>query len=189
MSIFWSVIAILIILWLYYLYRTGRLEEKKFTSDESVDLRLANAIEKQMTEGTFTLKGAVDLAQKIREEDAFREQFAEVSALVLSANGLDESKHVMQIVRSRYPDFAVAMRHQQIVEQSIDIVEKTKNRQTLESRIEVIRQNQTAMFDALPFEVGQEARDRQSSKIDEMLRDGLSRLKAARSKKEDAPPR
>lgn len=112
-----------------------------------------------------------------------RARFPEVLAIISQAEGYPASKLAMQEVRERYPSFAEAARHMQIVSDSLAIIEKTKVRATLMSRIEVLRTNQTAMYDALPFEVDSEARASQNAQIDAILKDGLERVPEPKKRK------
>lgn len=145
---------------------------------QPVNERLTAVIKEKLTDGTFSMAEAVKIARQTEAEDTYREQFLQVVAIISSADGYPASKEAMNTIRSEYPAFSEAARHLQIIGESIAIVEKTKVRATLESRIDVIRKNQTAMFDALPFDIDQDARDKQVAGINEMLKDGLDRLAA-----------
>lgn len=119
-------------------------------------------------------------------QDDFKTQFFEAFALILSAESYPQNKLAMQEVFERYPAFAEAARHMQIIADSLAIIETTKNRKTLESRVEVVRTNQAAMYDALPFKVDADARAAQDGHIDQVLREGLARLPIPSSLKEGA---
>lgn len=116
-------------------------------------------------------------------DDYNRGRLPEVLAIISQAEGYPASKLAMQEVRERYPSFAEAARHMQIVSDSLAIIEKTKVRATLMSRIEVLRANQTAMYDALPFKVDSEARASHNARIDAILKDGLERVTEPKKRK------
>lgn len=121
------------------------------------------------------LKQEMELAR----EERYRQQFPEVLRLIVSAEGYPAAKQAMKTVLTQYPHFAEAARHMQIVGESLSIIEKTQNRATLESRIAVIQENETAMYQALPFHVDADARAARAAAIDALLQEGLERIQKA----------
>ena len=96
---------------------------------------------------TFGLADAMETVKS----DQLEAEFGQVCELISGAQTADERKAVMQIVLREHPAMAEAARHLQVVLDSIAIMERTKVRKTLDSRFEVAKQNQQAMFDALPY--------------------------------------
>ena len=94
--------------------------------------------------------GLGDAMQAVRNSQ-LEEDFGQVSVMVYAADSAESRKAAMQTIRTEYPDLAEAARHLQVVLDSIAIMERTKVRKTLDSRFEVAKQNQQAMFDALPY--------------------------------------
>lgn len=169
----WSItLGLLVLAWIVRDYRRNRLEVRVFKPQEPSEIRTTEAINKQLAAGTFSLDSGI----KIGREEQYREQFSEVAMLLASADGYPASKLAMQEVLNRYPAFAESARHLQIIGESLDIIEKTKSLKTLESRAEVVRTNQAAMFDALPFPIDADTRATQEGRIDEILKDGIARL-------------
>lgn len=119
---------------------------------------------------------------ELAQQERYRQQFPEVLRLILSAEGYPAAKQAMQTVLTQYPHFSEAARHMQIVAESLSIIEKTKNRATLESRVEVVRTSQAAMFETLPFTVDPETQAAQNVQIDQVLQEGLARVPATESK-------
>ncbi|MBK1683419.1 hypothetical protein [Rhodoferax fermentans] len=163
-------------------YRRSRLEVRVFNPADTAETRVAGAIKQQLTEGTFSLQGGIKLVR----EDQYREQFSEVAMLITTAEGYPASKLAMQEVLDRYPAFAESARHLQIINESLQIIEKTKNLKTLESRAEVVRTNQTAMFDALPFPIDETARAKQKESIDQIVREAIANLPPPKPRRKKA---
>lgn len=113
---------------------------------------------------TLGLQDFIDIVQHSELEI----EFTEVSKLVSEAQTLEERQAVMQIVRTQYPKFIASARHLQIVLESLDIMQRTKVRNTLDSRFALAQKNQQAMFDALPYPTDAEKRDSQMTTLQNM---------------------
>ena len=96
---------------------------------------------------TFGLSDAMETVKNAQLEA----EFGQVCGLIAGAQTAEERKSVMQTILREHPAMAEAARHLQVVLDSIAIMERTKVRKTLDSRFEVAKQNQQAMFDALPY--------------------------------------
>jgi len=180
----WLLLGLVGVYWTLRQLKRGKLEHRAFNPADQAEARVAETIKKQMQTGNFSMASAI----KAVEEDKFQQQFSEVAMLIASANGYPASKLAMKEVLDRYPAFAESARHLQIIGESLDIIEKTKVLKTLESRAEVVRTNQAAMFDALPFPIDADTRATQEERIDQIVQEAIANLPPPKPRRKKASP-